>query len=205
MPTVAVIGAGPSGLVTARYLKNEGFDVAIYEQSRSLGGQSSLNPRSSGVWPSMRTNTTRVLTAFSDLPHPAGQPGLSHQPGDARLPAALRRGVRSDASPAGGDARRADWRRRERWRLGRPLQQPRSPGDQRGLRPRRRRRRPLPEAGNPRRARARHLCRQGGRHPHQRLQGSANATAGGACSWRDAPSARSRSPATWPCSAPSVW
>ena len=74
MPTVAVLGAGPSGLVTARYLKNEGFDPVIYEQGRSLGGQWSGDPRSSGVWPSMRTNTTRVLTAFSDLPHAPGTP-----------------------------------------------------------------------------------------------------------------------------------
>jgi dimethylaniline monooxygenase (N-oxide forming) len=72
MKTVAIIGAGPSGLAAARYLKSEGFEPVILEQGRSLGGQWSGDARCSGVWPSMRTNTTRVLTAFSDFPHPAG-------------------------------------------------------------------------------------------------------------------------------------
>ena len=72
MSTVAIIGAGPSGLATARFLASEGFTPVIFEQGRSIGGQWSADPRCSGVWPSMRTNTTRVLTAFSDQPHPPG-------------------------------------------------------------------------------------------------------------------------------------
>jgi dimethylaniline monooxygenase (N-oxide forming) len=72
MPNVAIIGAGPAGLVTARYLKSEGFTPVLFDRARSLGGQWSADPRSSGVWPSMRTNTTRILTAFSDVPHAAG-------------------------------------------------------------------------------------------------------------------------------------
>jgi dimethylaniline monooxygenase (N-oxide forming) len=72
MPKVAIVGGGPAGIVTARYLKSEGFEPVIFERGRSIGGQWSGDPRCSGVWPSMRTNTTRIMTVFSDFPHPAG-------------------------------------------------------------------------------------------------------------------------------------
>lgn len=35
---VAVIGAGPSGLVSAKYALAQGFDVTVYEQNFELGG-----------------------------------------------------------------------------------------------------------------------------------------------------------------------
>lgn len=66
---VAVIGAGPGGVVTARWLLAQGFEPTIFEQGSDLGGQWSGTPGSSGVWPTMHTNTSRVLTAFSDLEH----------------------------------------------------------------------------------------------------------------------------------------
>ncbi|MFG1929262.1 flavin-containing monooxygenase [Mycobacterium sp. NPDC048908] len=65
--SVAVIGAGPGGLVTARWLLSQGFEPTVFEQAPSLGGQWSGLPGHSGVWPTMHTNTSRVLTAFSDL------------------------------------------------------------------------------------------------------------------------------------------
>jgi dimethylaniline monooxygenase (N-oxide forming) len=64
---VAVIGAGPGGLVAARWLLAQGFEPTLYEQSPTLGGQWAGLPGRSGVWPEMHTNTSRVLTAFSDL------------------------------------------------------------------------------------------------------------------------------------------
>jgi thioredoxin reductase len=65
--SVAVIGAGPGGLVAARWLLSKGFEPTIFEQGPMLGGQwTGLNGRS-GVWPTMHTNTSRVMTAFSDL------------------------------------------------------------------------------------------------------------------------------------------
>ena len=67
-------GAGPGGLVAARYLRSEGLEPVIFEQGPRIGGQWSGNPGHSGVWPSMRTNTSRVMTAFSDLPHPSDSP-----------------------------------------------------------------------------------------------------------------------------------
>jgi dimethylaniline monooxygenase (N-oxide forming) len=74
MQTVAVIGAGPSGLAAAKFLKSEGFVPVVFEQGRSVGGQWSGDPAYSGVWPSMRTNTSRVMTSFSDLRHEPGTP-----------------------------------------------------------------------------------------------------------------------------------
>jgi cation diffusion facilitator CzcD-associated flavoprotein CzcO len=69
---VAVIGAGPGGLVAARWLSSRGFEPTIFEQASVLGGQWSGLTGISGVWPSMHTNTSRVLTAFSDLEHECG-------------------------------------------------------------------------------------------------------------------------------------
>lgn len=72
MTEVGIIGAGPSGLATARYLAFEGFEPVLFEQGATIGGQWSGERAHSGVWPSMRTNTSRILTAFSDLPHANG-------------------------------------------------------------------------------------------------------------------------------------
>ncbi len=72
MQNVAVIGAGPGGLVSARYLRQEGFSPVIFDQNPHLGGQWAAVPGSSGVWPAMRTNTSRIMTSFSDLRHPPG-------------------------------------------------------------------------------------------------------------------------------------
>lgn len=65
--SVAVIGAGPGGLVAARWLLSQGFEPTIFEQGPMLGGQWTALPGRSGVWPTMRTNSSRILTAFSDL------------------------------------------------------------------------------------------------------------------------------------------
>ena len=64
-----MIGAGPGGLVTARWLLSQGFETTVFEQSPTLGGQWAGLPGTSGIWPAMHTNTSRVLTAFSDLDH----------------------------------------------------------------------------------------------------------------------------------------
>ena len=65
--TVAIIGGGPAGIVTAKYLLERGFEPTIFEQSGDIGGQWNALAEHSGVWPEMRTNTSRVMTRFSDL------------------------------------------------------------------------------------------------------------------------------------------
>ena len=65
---VAVIGAGPGGLVTAKHALEAGFDVTVLEASEHLGGQWCSTAVHSGIWPGMRTNTSRAMTAFSDFP-----------------------------------------------------------------------------------------------------------------------------------------
>ncbi|MBP1820288.1 NAD(P)-binding domain-containing protein [Mycobacterium sp. OAE908] len=67
--SVAVIGAGPGGLVAARWLLSKGFAPTIFEQAPMLGGQWTGLDGRSGVWPTMHTNTSRILTAFSGLDH----------------------------------------------------------------------------------------------------------------------------------------
>ena len=64
-----MIGAGPGGLVAARWLLSQGFEPTIFEQSQMLGGQWTGLDGISGIWPTMHTNTSRILTSFSDLEH----------------------------------------------------------------------------------------------------------------------------------------
>ncbi|XP_049403717.1 flavin-containing monooxygenase FMO GS-OX-like 2 isoform X4 [Solanum stenotomum] len=78
---VAVIGAGPSGLVTARELQREGHRVVVFEKSNQLGGLWDYNPQvetdllsldpnreiiHSSLYKSLRTNLPRQLMSFSD-------------------------------------------------------------------------------------------------------------------------------------------
>ena len=71
---MAIIGAGPSGLAAAKHAVEAGFDVTIFEASDDLGGQWNVTAAHSGIWPGMRTNTSRAMTAFSDFPAPADHP-----------------------------------------------------------------------------------------------------------------------------------
>src|SRR4051794_3982165 len=71
---VAVVGAGPSGIVAAKYALEAGFDVTVFEAGDGLGGQWYTTAPHSGVWPGMHTNTSRAMTAFSDFPAPAEHP-----------------------------------------------------------------------------------------------------------------------------------
>lgn len=65
--SVAIIGAGVGGLVTARMLTPAGFNVTIFESHDDLGGQWNYRNPNSGVWPTMRTNTADFATKTSEM------------------------------------------------------------------------------------------------------------------------------------------
>ena len=71
---IAIVGAGPAGIVAARYALEAGFEPTVFEAGDRLGGQWDVNAPHSGVWPGMHTNTSRELTAFSDFPPPQEHP-----------------------------------------------------------------------------------------------------------------------------------
>lgn len=97
VPCVAVIGAGPAGLVTARWLAKYGFEPVLFEAAAALGGQwNGANP-ASATWSGMRTNTTRVMSSFSDLDH---APGTPVYPSRDQMHAYLGAMRRSSTSPA---------------------------------------------------------------------------------------------------------
>ncbi|XP_066389263.1 flavin-containing monooxygenase FMO GS-OX-like 8 [Miscanthus floridulus] len=89
---VCMIGAGVSGLASARELLREGHDVTVMEQSSGVGGQWLYDPRTDGGGPlgaagahssmyaSVRLISPRELTCFSDFPFFPSNDGT----GDAR-------------------------------------------------------------------------------------------------------------------------
>lgn len=69
---VAIVGAGPAGIVAARWLKAQGLAVTLHDAANDIGGQWNPTGVHSATWPGMVTNTSRVMTAFSDLDHAPG-------------------------------------------------------------------------------------------------------------------------------------
>ncbi len=69
---MAVIGAGPAGLVTAKSLMEKGFDVTVYEKGSHVGG-TWLYENDNGrnfLYKNLHINTSKRLTAFAGLPFP---------------------------------------------------------------------------------------------------------------------------------------
>ena len=62
---VGVIGGGVSGLVTAKVLRQDGFDVIVFEKEHTLGGVWAA----SRAYPGLGTNNPRETYVFSDFPH----------------------------------------------------------------------------------------------------------------------------------------
>jgi dimethylaniline monooxygenase (N-oxide forming) len=63
---IAIIGAGPSGLVTAAVLQGFGHDVTVFEKAPDIGGVWSATR----AYPGVATQDDRVSYAFSDVPMP---------------------------------------------------------------------------------------------------------------------------------------
>lgn len=70
MKSVAIIGAGPAGLVASKtFLCKGGYDVTVFEAADRAGGMWKSMPGEYGdkCSPEMRTNLSRFTVAFSDL------------------------------------------------------------------------------------------------------------------------------------------
>ena len=74
---VAVIGAGASGLVSARYLIDAGLRPTIYDSAKAVGGawtpadredQSASYHPAGKMWSGLRTNLSKLTCRFSDWP-----------------------------------------------------------------------------------------------------------------------------------------
>jgi len=63
---VAIVGAGLSGLVTIKELREEGHQVVCYEKDSSIGGVFSLKPRGA-LYKSTRLTVSNHFMAFSGL------------------------------------------------------------------------------------------------------------------------------------------
>jgi len=66
---VAIVGAGASGLCSAKYLLQSGFDVTVFEIGSQIGGMWCYNNDSgrSSAYRTLHINTSRGVTRFSDL------------------------------------------------------------------------------------------------------------------------------------------
>ncbi|XP_031629198.1 putative flavin-containing monooxygenase FMO GS-OX-like 11, partial [Contarinia nasturtii] len=77
---VAVIGAGPAGLCSAKHCLAEGHEVTVYEQSEEIGGvwyytdeigkDKYGNPIHSPMYQGLRTNTPYQVMTFSNFSYP---------------------------------------------------------------------------------------------------------------------------------------
>lgn len=70
--SVAIVGAGASGLCTARYFKEAGFDVSVFEIGTQVGGLWCFGNDNglSSAYTTLHINTAKTLTNFSDFPFP---------------------------------------------------------------------------------------------------------------------------------------
>ena len=63
---VCIIGAGIAGLVTAKVLGEDGFDIVVFEKQAEVGGVWAA----SRTYPGLRAHNSRESYAFSDFPYP---------------------------------------------------------------------------------------------------------------------------------------
>lgn len=70
MQTVAIVGAGISGLCTAKLLIGLGYDVQVFDKDAEVGGVWSASRR----YPGLTTQNPRDTYAFSDFPMPRDYP-----------------------------------------------------------------------------------------------------------------------------------
>lgn len=69
---VAVIGAGASGLVSTKFLKNDGFSTVCFEMGDKVGGLWTIDNKNDrgGAYRSLHINTSTKKSEFRDFPMP---------------------------------------------------------------------------------------------------------------------------------------
>jgi dimethylaniline monooxygenase (N-oxide forming) len=71
MKRVAVIGGGPSGIVSAKHLLSNGLEPVIFDKSSKpcgLWARSNNENESTAIWKGMTSNISRYTQTFSDYP-----------------------------------------------------------------------------------------------------------------------------------------
>ncbi|WP_051367473.1 flavin-containing monooxygenase [Hamadaea tsunoensis] len=84
--TVAVIGAGPSGLATLKALADRGVPAVCFDPGERVGGLWVIGGPHSSAYRTLHLNTSKGRTEFADHPMPAGWPDY---PDHARVAAYL--------------------------------------------------------------------------------------------------------------------
>jgi cation diffusion facilitator CzcD-associated flavoprotein CzcO len=77
---IAVIGAGPCGLASAKSLKDFGLRADVFELGGMIGGQWQYNNdnQRSAAYQSLRIDSSKKKMAFSDFPMPKNFPDYPH-------------------------------------------------------------------------------------------------------------------------------
>lgn len=75
--TVAIVGAGPSGLVSAKEAIACGLAPTIFEKTGHVGGL--WHPQTGGTWNTMKTNLSKYSCYFSDFPWDDSAPDFLSQ------------------------------------------------------------------------------------------------------------------------------
>ena len=68
--TVAIIGAGPSGLALAKQLKDRNISFVVFERDSDLGGVWNISNEHSMMYESAHTISSKSFTGFSEFPMP---------------------------------------------------------------------------------------------------------------------------------------
>ncbi|XP_037104906.1 flavin-containing monooxygenase 5-like [Syngnathus acus] len=80
--TVAVIGAGPSGLTSIKSCLDEGLEPTCYESGPDIGGlwrfKEEPEPGRANIYKSVVINSSKEMMTFSDFPPPAHFPNNMH-------------------------------------------------------------------------------------------------------------------------------
>ncbi len=76
--TICVVGAGSSGLATAKNLREYGFAVDVIERTDDLGGNWNFGKGNSRVYESTHTISSKPFTQYPDFPMPDAFPDYPH-------------------------------------------------------------------------------------------------------------------------------